>query len=481
MERYRVFIRVDGSVQIGLGHLVRCIALAQMIGSHFEVCFICKEIPDQTAIEISDLGFRVVVIIIENDFITMLRERDIVVLDHYGLDSDYQKSIKGLGCKLICIDDVPDRVFFADLIINHAPAITPSDYTAQIYTQFALGLDYVLLRPAFLEAAQESRDVRNIETAFVCFGGSDIKNITQRVVDVLKQDFRFKKIILVCGAAYQNLPGLKDSINRDERFVLFDSIDAESLCALVLSAQLAVVPASGILQEVLATGIKVVSGMYVENQKNIFEKYKELGAFESAENFSRENILEAINRSFQKEEVVNQKFIDGKSGGRLLNAIKQFQTEDQVILRKAEEKDLLKTFEWADNEEIRKYFFNKNSIDLETHKKWFNTKLNSENCFYYLGLFDNKIFGSIRFDVEGNSAGISYLVDPLFQNKGLGTILLKNGLNAFLKGVTAQISSVYGEVFCENTASLKVFQKLGYEIQFSPSSDLVKFNKVIQH
>jgi UDP-2,4-diacetamido-2,4,6-trideoxy-beta-L-altropyranose hydrolase len=476
LKKSKVFLRVDGNAQIGLGHLVRCIALAQMLKDDFEIFFACSAIPENIN-EVKKLGFNLLIIKSEEDFLLLLKNDVIVVLDHYGLDSNYQKAIKDKGCKLVCIDDLHDKEFFADLIINHAPNMVPSDYQAQIYTRYALGLDFVLLRPVFLNKAKQTIVNKAIQTAFVCFGGADTKNITQTAVNILKADLRFKKVIVVTGAAYNYLNELKGSVANNTKVSLYHAIDPETMSNLIAEADLAIVPASGILQEVLAVGCKVISGMYIENQKNIFNSYKALGAFESAENFSDADLLHAIDVSLKSEDVPNKKFIDGKSGKRLLKCFKQLQLEEGVWLRNANESDLLKTFQWAGNAELRKFSFNTRLVKFEEHRNWFINKLNNNNCFYYLGILNDEIFGSIRFDIEDNKAKISYLVDPLHQNNGLGTILLKKGLNLFTAQSGGKIAHIYGEVFSENLASIKAFQKLGYIVEVDSSVNIVKFKK----
>ena len=477
MKKSQLYFRVDGNEQIGLGHLIRSIALAQMLQNDYQAVFVCKEIPEAISNQLKDYGYILSIIENESGFLEVLNENDIVVLDHYGLDSDYQEIIKKKGCKLVCIDDLHDKLFFADLIINHSPGINSFDYKAQIYTQFALGLEYVLLRPVFLKAAKEDRMQKAIDTVFVCFGGSDSQNITQLTVDILKADTRFQKIIIVTGAAYSALPELQISVMGDERFSLQHAVDADTICSLIQQAGLAIVPASGILQEVLAVGCNVISGMYIANQENIFKKYKALNAFVSAEFFSKESILQAIDKVFDIPAVSDQKFIDGRSQERLLKYFKQFQIEEEASLRNAELNDVLKTFEWAVNSNIRQYSFNKNKIDFEDHENWFVNKIKDEACFYYLGFLDDQAFGSIRFDVDGDQANISYLVDPSYQNKGLGTILLKKGLELFIKQSGRKVSTICGEVFFENSASVKIFQKLGYTVELNHSTNILRFQK----
>ena len=325
MKRKSVFFRVDGSAQIGLGHVVRCIALADMLKGDFVIRFFCKEIPEQLIKEITGSGFLFSLINDEADFFISINEKNIVVLDSYKFDIDYHKKIKSYGCKLVCIDDLHDKEFAANLIINHAPGIQPSDYKAQSYTQYALGLDYVILRPVFLIKSAIATGNREIKTVFVCFGGSDPKNITQVVANVLKIDKRFEKIIIVTGSVYENTETLRLSIQSDARFTIYHAVSASEMCDLITQSELAIVPSSGILQEVISLNVKVISGMYVENQKFIFENYKQVEAFESAEDFHPDKIRSAINRSFEKKMCVNAKrLIDGRSGERLLKIFKSF-------------------------------------------------------------------------------------------------------------------------------------------------------------
>src|SRR5215217_1663979 len=286
MRSKKIYIRVDGGNQIGLGHLVRCFALAKMIQSDFVIIFVCQVLPDSFIHEIKESKFLYIALNDEPDFFTLINPEDIILLDGYHFNTHYQRHIKQIGCKLICIDDIHENEFYADLIINHAPNVSIKEYSAQPYTKFALGLDYVLLRPTFLEKAKITREPEVIKTVFVCFGGSDNKNITKYVAEILKKDARFSKIILVTGASYVFGEQLLVLAENDPRIKIYNAINSDLMCGLIESAQLAIVPASGILQEVLAVGVKVISGMYVENQSNIFNNYKKLNAFESAGRFT---------------------------------------------------------------------------------------------------------------------------------------------------------------------------------------------------
>ena len=179
----KIYIRADGSPKIGLGHIIRCFALAKMLKDSFSIKFVSMHIPEDIETTFITEGFAVTKISKEEDFFDLLKGDEVVVLDHYGLDSSYQKRIKKIGSKLVCIDDLHNKEFYADLIINHSPGIVPSDYNAQSYTKFALGPQYALLRPAFLKSASAPKKIQKFENVLICFGGSDYTNLTKKVFD----------------------------------------------------------------------------------------------------------------------------------------------------------------------------------------------------------------------------------------------------------------------------------------------------------
>jgi UDP-2,4-diacetamido-2,4,6-trideoxy-beta-L-altropyranose hydrolase len=328
--KIRVIIRADGNRNIGSGHLVRCIALAQMLRNDFEVEFVCKELPLGLENEINLLGIKVQIIEDDKALLDYIDQQDIVVLDGYNFSSEYQKSLKLKGCKLVCIDDLHDKEFFADLIINHAPGVSPSDYKAQPYTQFALGPEFTLLRPAFLEQAGKERIINTIENVLICFGGSDILNLTERTLQVVLENSKIKKIIVITGESYNFTESFKHLIEKNDRVVHNHSINEKEMLEVMLESDLAIVPSSGIMLEAIACGCEVISGYYVENQKAIYEGFLKLGAIIGTENFEKGLITESISNINPK---AIKKLIDGKSNKRILSLFKDLINENSNISR----------------------------------------------------------------------------------------------------------------------------------------------------
>ncbi|MDX1718635.1 MAG: UDP-2,4-diacetamido-2,4,6-trideoxy-beta-L-altropyranose hydrolase [Salegentibacter mishustinae] len=480
MKEKKVYIRADGSPEIGLGHLVRCIALAHMIKNEFQIYFFSKEIPDNISNDIIEQGFSINKIETENDFLSVLNGNEIVILDHYDLYTDYQKKIKLTGCKLVCIDDLHDKEFFADVIINHAPGISPKDYHAQSFTQFALGLDYALLRPIFLETSENLRqsDKRGNDTVFICFGGVDILNLTKEALEVVLTEGEFEYVNVVVGngykeAFYEELKGLSA---RNENLNLFRDVTDEKMVEIMQKSNVAIVPCSGILLEALSLGLEVISGMYVQNQKFVYRNYKEIDAFIDAGNFSKNNISKAL-KNLTKEQF-SKNLVDGHSGKRINKLLKKLIIEDEISLRTATIKDLETTFRWATNAIIRQYSFNKKPIEHKEHSEWFERKLDDVGCVYFIAEKEIEAIGSVRFDIGNNEAVISYLVDPIYHSKGYGIILLQKSLEV-IKNSNFSLKKVVGYVEPDNIASIKVFQRLGYTKSLY-SNNRIKFIKELK-
>ncbi len=467
----KILIRTDGSPQIGLGHLIRCNALAHMLKDDFKITFFCREIPDAIVVELNRGGLDCCKIENEDEFFGQLISNSIVVLDGYHFDSDYQKKVKISGAKLVCIDDLYNKEFVADLIINHAPGITPQDYEAQPYTQFAIGLEYALLRPSFLEQAKKERKVEKNEIVLVCFGGSDLKNLTYITLKVVLEYSQFKKIIVVTGSAYQDLESLCSLCLSDKRIVHHHAINEYQMLLLLLEAELAIVPASGILLEAIALKCNVISGIYMDNQKFVYTNYNQANCFIDAFDFSGPSLKTAIEQSFIVK-VKGQKIIDGNSNKRLLKLFLQLELKDQLRLRKANDSDLQITYSWATDKAIRAFSFQQHEITIEEHTNWFQRKIKNCKCIYLIAEMENQLIGSIRFDINQNEALISYLVSSKFHGQGLGQVLLTKGIEYLVNNkITATTKTIVGFVIPANIPSVKAFERLGFK-KFKENTNL---------
>lgn len=312
-----LFIRTDGSTEIGLGHLVRCMSLSSILRDQFNITFVCRQIPEKIEHELSQQGIALHKIDYEDTFFDQLTDQSTVVLDGYSFDSDYQIKVREKAGSLVCIDDLCDREFFADLIINHAPGVSKEQYSAQPYTKYALGLEYALLRPPFLKAALQvdETEKNDRKTVLICFGGSDSKNLTLRALNVVSDFNQFKKIIIITGSAYRFKNELLQVINNNSIVEYHQALSGKEMAGAFLESDVAIVPSSGILFEALATGNIAISGTYTDNQKDVYSGFKKLNAIIDAGEFSEKEIKEAIQNI--ETHKTKKNLIDGKSPERI--------------------------------------------------------------------------------------------------------------------------------------------------------------------
>lgn len=262
----KIFFRADAGYTIGYGHFVRTLALANMLKKDF-ICtfFTCHP----TEHQIGEMNQVCPYVSLDEtnhyeEFLAYLQGDEIVVLDNYFFTTDYQRQIKAKGCKLVCLDDMHDKHYVADLIINHAPGIRPSDYSREAYTQLCLGTDYLLLRKSFFEATNRPRTFTD-NSIFICFGGSDENNLTLRACRIICR-LTDRPIIVIVGGGYQYMSELKQFI-KDKPIDVYSNIDAHEMVNMLLLATLAIVPASTMLLEACCVRIPIITGYDVDNQR----------------------------------------------------------------------------------------------------------------------------------------------------------------------------------------------------------------------
>ena len=91
-----------------------------------------------------------------------------------------------------------------------------------------------------------------------------------------------------------------------------------------------------------------------------------------------------------------------------------------IMLRRCTYSDMDIIYKWINDDEVRTNSFNSDYIEYETHVKWFNEKINSNNIYMYIILNNNKEIGTIRLEKHNSKAIISYLISNEYRGKGYG-------------------------------------------------------------
>lgn len=261
MKKRRVLLRADGSREIGYGHMSRTLALASMLFEEFDCWFVsCAKGFEEESKKYCTTRLLLNQETHFEDFLSIVTPEDIVVLDNYFFMGDYQRKIKEIGAKLVCIDDIHATHFYADIVINHAEGIAPALYSKEPYTSLLLGYNYALLRPEFLEDTCNSSAMGKLkrEGIVICIGGSDPLNLTPTIVSAIRETGFSKRITAISN---KHIP------NCDVQYQL----NSKTVASLFHSHAWGIFPASTVSIEAIACRLPFSCGYFIENQNEIYD------------------------------------------------------------------------------------------------------------------------------------------------------------------------------------------------------------------
>lgn len=211
--------RTDASLEIGTGHVMRCLTLAGVLRERGANCrFICRSHPgnlnkqiEQSGFEVHDLPFDgnwtgvavtnpVHAAWLGTDWKTDAEQTkvgageaaiDWLIVDHYAIDADWESALAAHYCKLMVIDDLADRSHICDLLLDQTYARVEADYRGRIPDACRLlcGSQFALLRPEFpaLRPYSLKRRVRPaLRELLITMGGVDKGNATGQVLQALR-------------------------------------------------------------------------------------------------------------------------------------------------------------------------------------------------------------------------------------------------------------------------------------------------------
>jgi UDP-2,4-diacetamido-2,4,6-trideoxy-beta-L-altropyranose hydrolase len=324
MAKGTIIFRADGGANLGMGHFIRSLALAEMLNQSFNCIFATRNPSEYQLKEISSVCHKYINLSNDDEhylqFLNILTGNEIVVLDNYFFSTDYQRAIRAKGCKLVCIDDLNEIHFVADMIINHSIGADPSVYSKETYTKVLTGLDFALLRqPYFQDDA--SFDEKKYG-AVIIMGGTDPLDLSTKTLHILNQ-IKFPKPIAVVGKVNSTFHG-NNSINVSH----FEHLSSFQILSLMRTSEFGLLPASTVSIEACAARLPFICGYFVENQKKNYDNIKEqelaicIGDWTKIGSLSLCAAIKKITtpdtiRRVTKNQV---KMLDRKSNIRLVNA-----------------------------------------------------------------------------------------------------------------------------------------------------------------
>jgi len=329
----RVAFRTDASIEIGNGHVMRCLTLAGALREQgVQYVFVCRAHDGNLIDYIAGLGFEAIGLARGNPPLAsaatagpphahwlgvpwaedaaesqrVISDRfgpepvDWLVVDHYGLDARWEGAMRPVCNRLMVIDDLADRPHDCDLLLDQSLGRVPEDYAGRVpaAATLLLGSQYALLRPEFADLRDESlarRGDPHLRHLLVTMGGVDKVNATERVLDALDatpfaEDVR---ITVVMGPHAPWLDAVRARAAR-MRHATEVRVDVRDMARLMTDSDLAIGAGGSSTWERCALGLPAIQIAVAANQKWIAESTSRYNAAIHGELESLDLILQGI-------------------------------------------------------------------------------------------------------------------------------------------------------------------------------------------
>ena len=276
MKIKNILFRADSSSDIGIGHIMRDLVLAKQFKKD-NVCFATRNLKGNINDVIIENGFSLNILHTnENEELFALIEKleiDLVVIDHYEIDYDYEKQlkIKYPNLKIMVLDDTYER-HCCDILLNHNISADKYKYKELVpeYCELRCGSKYTLLREEFIIEKKNiiKKNISKVKTIFIAMGGADHSNINLRILDVLKE-FDNIRAIVVTTTANKNLKTLEEYVKNEEWIKLH--VNSKKIAHLMNISDFAIVSPSVTVNEVFFMELPFIAIRTAGNQQDMYE------------------------------------------------------------------------------------------------------------------------------------------------------------------------------------------------------------------
>jgi UDP-2,4-diacetamido-2,4,6-trideoxy-beta-L-altropyranose hydrolase len=471
-------IRADATTQMGTGHVMRCLALAQAwqdTGGH--AIFLTASLPDALKARLEADGHEVVPLAVHRGTnadakrtAQRAHEADArwVVVDGYHFSGAFHCQVRADGLKVLAVDDNGDTDhYWADLVVNQNLHAHERLYESrEPYTRLLLGPSFAMLRREFRAWSGRQREVpTKARKLLVTLGGSDPDKVTLKVIDALGRVRTTNlETMVVIGAGCPHLAELTEAA-RSCPTPMRLQCNVGNMAELMAGADVAVAAGGSTTWERALLGLPSIVIVLAENQVQLAAAAAEAGI---GWNLGRHEVLsasvlaDAIERLLDATEERarmarrGRDLIDGRGAARICIEI----AAAAVRLRPAGPGDCRQIWEWANEPATRSASFSSDPIPWEQHQRWFAGRLRDPGCVFLIVQNDGEAIGQVRFELKQSAAVISVSLTERFHRHGLGARVIRMAVDELLR--TRPIELVHAYIRQENVASLRAFAKAGF-------------------
>ncbi|MEW5768641.1 MAG: UDP-2,4-diacetamido-2,4,6-trideoxy-beta-L-altropyranose hydrolase [bacterium] len=277
----RIVFRVDADHKIGMGHLVRCLALAaqlkQKIGA--EITFVTST-EREVRHKVEQAGYGLAVVSSKFDLPSDLKG-DIILTEIRDTELPYMQELRTRGQVLVTFDDLGQGRYAADLVVDanldpeedqdrlqmaHLLRGYPGWRNGTKLPRYLLGPDYIILREDFTRLADQPRKINPaVKKILVSMGGSDPNNLTAKVLQALSNCNSQSaiqnpplEVDVVIGPAFESEKDFRDYLGQTRNLDFRFRRGVTAIHNLMWEADLAIASAGVTMYELACCGTPAV-------------------------------------------------------------------------------------------------------------------------------------------------------------------------------------------------------------------------------
>ncbi|SFC24441.1 UDP-2,4-diacetamido-2,4,6-trideoxy-beta-L-altropyranose hydrolase [Pseudoalteromonas denitrificans] len=493
----KVLFRVDASKNIGTGHVMRCLTLANVLRNHgCKIEFACIQRQGDLILFIQQQGYRVAIIpykqngldnnltpesIYQNDiqkkdshcFINKLSvsNKDIVVVDHYGLDHHWASEIKKTACRILVIDDLANRQHICDFLLDQNLHENPSSRyknKVDLNCNLFLGPKYALLRPEFYSERPLLKQVnKRIPHFLVYLGFVDPKDTTSKIIAAIESLEFEVKVDFVLSELHPNFRELKSKALELENIDIH--LQPADILSILKRVDFVIGAGGSATWERCCLGIPSILFALTENQKVLAEELSKLNTvlyLKEKDVVSVDKIKQAIIAMVKSEakrlsfSERSQALVDGVGAERVAAIMMNSLAKDNkpVFLKKLKSTDANMIFEWQHEPDMRKHCRIDAPPEKKEHELWIKSRVNCQNSVTNIIYHDEQAVGMVRLDKLVNIDALEVSILLTTQSRGLG--IAKIALNLLLAKYKKNPIRAYINV--DNITSQYLFSNLNF-------------------
>ncbi len=482
-------IRTDASIEIGSGHLSRCLNLAATLRNRGgRVIFACRESPDglfklphirnfeliaigggERSGKSSGWTWRVDADHTKAAIAQIGQVPDWLIVDHYDLDARWEDDVRSSTTRLMVIDDLANRAHSCDLLLDQNwvdemevryDGLTPA------HCEQLLGPRFALIDKKFAAAREtlRSRD-GDMTRLMVFFGGGDPGNVTGKAIDaIVGLDTRGLEVDVVVGGANPHAESIRSRCAELPGVHFHQQVD--DMAALYANADLALGAGGVSMWERCCLGLPSLVITIATNQCASVTKMANAGnvIYLGTESEVTATTIGSALRVYMSNPWLLRSLAESSIGlvdGRGSERVARKLLPNRIRVRRAAPADRDAVFGWRNAESTRRYFFSPEPVPQAIHNKWFKETLDRKDRVLLIAESEAGPVGVLRYDLNGDEADVSIYLVPGEYGRGYGADTLEQG-HIWLKAEHPEIRRVLARIVTDNIASMKTFEKAGF-------------------